>query len=171
MALGALLVIVLISGCGSAGDRGATVPAGTGIVERVIDGDTVELRIGGSVESVRLIGLDTPESVARNVPDQCFGAEAAEALRQLLPPGTEVDLRRDVEGRDHYGRLLLYVHRALDGLFINHWLLDNGYADSVSYEPNTSYEADFQRTARSAQAAGLGLWSACDGPDQPLDPP
>lgn len=160
----------VISGCASARDRAPTVPSHRGIVERVIDGDTVELRIAGSVESVRLIGLDTPESVARNVPDQCFGAEASEALRQLLPPGTEVDLRRDVEGRDHYGRLLLYLHRASDDLFINHWLLENGYADSVSYEPNTSYEIDFDRTARSARSAGRGLWGACDGPDQPLDP-
>ena len=139
-------------------------------VERVIDGDTIDLRIGSVTERVRLIGIDTPESVAPHIPDQCFGAEATSALAELLPAGTEVDISRDVEARDRYGRLLLYLHRADDGLFVNHWLVASGFAAAVSYEPNTTHRIVLAEAERQATAARVGLWGTCDGPDQPLDP-
>lgn len=157
------------------GDRTATnetsdssTPLEVADVEWVVDGDTVDLLIDGQSERVRLIGIDTPESVSRTVPEQCFGAEATDALRGLLPVGTQVRIQRDVESRDRYDRLLLYLHRAEDGLFVNRWLIENGFADAVSYRPNTTYQADFAQAMHVAKADGVGLWSVCDGPDQPL---
>ncbi|MEM7340664.1 MAG: thermonuclease family protein [Actinomycetota bacterium] len=136
----------------------------------MIDGDTVDLRFASGVEPVRLLGIDTPETVARTVPVQCFGAEATDALTALLPPGTAVVVSRDVEARDHYDRLLLYLYRAEDGVFVNEWMVAHGYAEAVSYAPNTTHEIALVRAEARAKANGHGLWSACDGPDQPLDP-
>ena len=85
--------------------------------------------VGGVEENVRLIGIDTPESVARDRPDECFGAEAPQRLAELLPPGTVVRLTRDVEPRDVYDRLLAYVQRRPDGLFVNAAQVGDGYAD------------------------------------------
>ncbi len=136
----------------------------------MIDGDTVDLRIGSTTERVRLLGIDTPESVATHVPDQCFGTEASAALAQLLPIGTSVDVSRDTEARDRYGRLLLYLNRSDDGLFVNEWLVANGFAEAVFYEPNTTHRPLLNQAQRQATADGVGLWGHCDGPDQPLDP-
>ena len=144
-------------------------PLTTAVVERVIDGDTIDVRLGGVVERVRLIGVDAPESVARNVPVQCFGAEASAALSELLPAGTVVEIERDVEARDRYGRLLLYVHRADDGVFVNGWLIDSGLAEAVSYEPNVANETDLRGARQRAVRELVGLWAVCDGPDQPLE--
>src|SRR3546814_3636658 len=80
--------------------------ASLGVVVRSVDGDTLVVDVGGSREDVRLIGIDTPESVARDRPVECFGPEAKEHMAELLPAGTAVRLERDVEARDRYGRLL-----------------------------------------------------------------
>jgi micrococcal nuclease len=142
--------------------------AGRATVVRVIDGDTVVVALSGAAETVRLIGIDTPESVARDRPDECFGAEASRRLGDLLPPGTEVRLTRDVEPRDVYDRLLAYVHRRSDGLFANLAQVADGYAEARHYPPNTAHRAELERAERDARGAGLGLWSACGGTDVPL---
>jgi micrococcal nuclease len=141
---------------------------GEAVVVRVVDGDTVVVAVGRAEESVRLIGIDTPESVARDRPDECFGAEAAQRLAELLPPGTVVRLTRDVEPRDVYDRLLAYVQREPDGLFVNAAQVSDGYAVAKDYPPNTTYRADLERAERAARAAGRGLWPACGGADTPL---
>ncbi len=151
----------------TASEASSTVD-GLSSVEYVVDGDTLDVVIGGQTERVRLIGVDAPESVSRETPDQCFGAEASSALRTLLPEGTEVRLSKDAEARDRYGRLLAYVHRADDDLFVNQWLLDGGFADAVFFEPNTTYRSPFTEARDAAKRAGVGLWAACTGPDQPL---
>jgi micrococcal nuclease len=151
-----------------AGPRPAT---GQATVVRVVDGDTVVVDLGGTEESVRLIGIDTPESVARDRPDECFGAEASERLQALLPVGTAVRLTRDVEPRDVYDRLLAYVHRSADGLLVNAAQVAEGFAEAKHYPPNTAYRADFERAERAAREGGLGLWAACGGPDVALDAP
>lgn len=138
------------------------------VVDFVIDGDTVVLRFGDVTEHARLIGIDTPETVSRSVPVQCYGAEASNATKGLLPPGTEVSVTRDVEARDRYGRLLVYLHRSSDDLFINLWLVENGFADVMFFEPNTTLVASFESAKRDARANGVGLWGSCEGPDQPL---
>lgn len=157
-----------------AGLRRGTTAAGSSLgaatVVRVVDGDTVVVDVGGTEEPVRLIGIDTPESVARDRPDECFGAEASARLESLLPPGTAVQLTRDVEPRDMYDRLLAYVQRSGDGLFVNAAQVADGYAEAKDYPPNTTYRDDFERAERAARQAGLGLWSACGGPDVALTP-
>ena len=93
-------------------DEPALAPNAT--VERVVDGDTIVVELQGQRERVRLLGIDTPESVAEDRPDQCYGAEAGAYLTDLLPVGTDVALVRDVEPRDQYDRLLAYVVRTDD---------------------------------------------------------
>ncbi len=159
---------MLLCGCPGVSDEADASPD-VAEVEFVIDGDTVDVIIAGEEERVRLIGIDTPESVSRNVPVQCYGKEASDALTGLLPPGTELRIERDAEARDRFGRLLLYLYRADDGLFVNQWLLEQGFADTMFFEPNTTFEGPFTRARNDARADGLGLWSACDGPDQPLE--
>jgi micrococcal nuclease len=142
-------------------------PPGAATVITVVDGDTVELDFAGVMERVRLLGVDAPESVHPSVPVQCFGVEASAGLATLLPPGTAVRVERDVEPRDRYDRLLLYLYRLHDDLFVNRWLVQEGLADTLFYEPNTTL-ADPLREARSAaRSERAGLWGACDGPDQP----
>ena len=138
-------------------------------VERVVDGDTISVMIGDRLESVRLIGIDTPESVAPTRPVQCFGREASLHLEAMLPAGTEITLVRDVEARDAYDRLLGYVVRSGDGLFVNLELVAAGYAAVLNYPPNDYYADVLARAEADAVAAGRGLWSACGGPDVPLD--
>ena len=138
-------------------------------VERVVDGDTISVMIGDRLEMVRLIGIDTPESVAPTRPVQCFGKEASLHLEAMLPSGTEITLVRDVEARDVYDRLLGYVVRSRDGLFVNLELVAAGYAAVLNYPPNDYYADVLARAEADAVAAGRGLWSACGGPDVPLD--
>ena len=134
----------------------------------VVDGDTVELQFDSGRERVRLLGIDAPESVHPSVPVQCFGPEAAAELARLLPAGAEVRVERDAQARDRYDRLLLYLYRSDDGLFVNRWLVDNGLADTAFYEPNTTRAAELRQARSAARAASAGLWGHCDGPDQPL---
>ncbi|HET6950114.1 MAG TPA: thermonuclease family protein [Acidimicrobiales bacterium] len=148
-----------------------TDPPGRAVVVRVVDGDTVVLDLGGYEEPARLIGIDTPESVAPGRPVECYGAEASARLGELLPAGTPVDVARDVEPRDRYDRLLVYLHRATDGLFVNAAQVEDGYAEARDYPPNTTFRADFTRAEHTARAAGRGLWGACGGPDVALGPP
>ena len=138
-----------------------TLDASSATVKQVIDGDTIEIRIGGKTESIRLIGIDTPETKHPTKPVQCFGPEASEFMRQLLPKGTVVRLERDVEARDRFGRLLLYVYRMPDNMFINYELAAQGYAETLSIEPNTMHQSDFSRAVAQARTNKLGLWKAC----------
>ena len=139
------------------------------VVERIVDGDTIIARIGERSETVRLIGLDAPESVAPTRPVQCYGKEASGFLEAVLPAGTEITLLRDVEARDVYDRLLGYVVRSSDGLFVNLELVAAGYAAVLSYPPNDHYADVLDRAQAEAVVSGRGLWSACGGPDVPLD--
>jgi micrococcal nuclease len=138
---------------------------------RPVDGDTVIVKIGSHRESVRFIGIDTPESVAPTRPVECFGVEAKHRMAELLPAGTRVTLERDVEARDKYGRLLAYVHRADDGLFVNLAMVEEGLAESSPFPPNTAHQADFEQAEAAAKAAKLGLWPACGSTDVAVGPP
>ena len=166
----ALAALALRLEGGAAGGSSDAATAGMATVVRVVDGDTVVVDVGGTEESVRLIGIDTPESVARDRPNECFGAEASARLESLLPAGTAVVLTRDVEPRDLYDRLLAYIQRRSDGLFVNAAQVADGYAEAKDYPPNTAYRDDFEAAERTARAAGRGLWSACGGPDVTLPP-
>lgn len=135
--------------------------AANATVERVVDGDTIVADVGGSRERVRLIGIDTPESVKPNSPVECYGKEASAHTKELLPEGTRIRLVLDVEERDRYGRLLAYVYRASDGEFVNLALAADGYAGLLTYPPNVAHVEDFRAAVRSAREQNLGLWSAC----------
>jgi micrococcal nuclease len=147
---------------------GTQGPAGLATVVEVIDGDTLAVELAGADEHVRLIGIDTPETVAPDRPDECFGAEASHHLADLAPPGTDLRLERDVEARDQYDRLLAYAYRARDGLFLNLAQVTGGFAEPLAYPPNTAHRAEFERAARDARVAGAGLWAACGSADVPL---
>ena len=130
-------------------------------VVRVVDGDTVHLLLGDTEETVRLIGIDTPETHRPGTPLQCFGPEATRFTTALLPRGTRVRLERDVEARDRYGRLLGYVIRADDGLFVNFELARQGFAHAYTYPPNIAHADEFVAAAGQARDEQRGLWSGC----------
>lgn len=135
--------------------------AGRAEVVRVVDGDTIVVRIDGQEEKVRLIGIDTPESVDPRKPVECFGKEASRHTSELLPEGTQVRLVRDVEARDRYKRLLAYVYREQDGLFVNLALAADGFAQQATYPPNVAHVEDFSAAVSSARDNKVGLWATC----------
>jgi micrococcal nuclease len=147
--------------------HGFAAARGTATVARLVDGDTLVLHIGDRDERVRLIGIDTPETKDPRKPVQCYGKEASAQLAALVPPGTAVRVERDAEARDRYGRLLLYVWRVDDGLFVNLRLAQDGAAVQLSIPPNTAHAADFARAVGEARQARRGLWGTCGGPGKP----
>jgi micrococcal nuclease len=163
----AFVALVALSGCSMVrpGAAAPTGPPGEATVVRPVDGDTVVVRMGGAEESVRLIGIDTPESVSRQRPVECFGPEAKHRTAELLPAGTRVRLERDVEARDAYDRLLAYVVRSDDGVLVNLLLVSEGYAESARFAPNVAHQAELDRAEADAKAAGRGLWPTCGGTD------
>jgi micrococcal nuclease len=159
-----VVVVVLLSDGAEPRDDRAPQPqpreTARGVVDRVVDGDTikVELEDSSTVESVRYIGVDTPETVKPGTPVQCFGEQASE-LNGDLVAGEVVELQFDQELRDRYGRLLAYVF--VGETLINAELLRRGYARTLEIEPNTSRAERFARLELEAGEAGRGLWSAC----------
>jgi micrococcal nuclease len=143
-------------------ERGAADAAGglRGRVVRITDGDTIRVALPGRVERVRYIGIDTPEEVKPDTPVQCFARRAA-AENGRLVAGREVRLVLDVEPRDRFGRLLAYVFRAGDGLFVNDALVRGGYARTLTIPPNVRFAVRFRALAARARRAHRGLWSAC----------
>ena len=117
--------------------------------------------MNGRTERVRLIGIDTPETKKPNTPVECFGPEATDRIKELLPVGTPVLVQRDVEARDPYGRLLGYVYRSSDRLFVNEDLIVNGYARPLSIAPNTAFTAQFADQSQLARSSRAGLWGEC----------
>lgn len=145
------------------------------VVVRVVDGDTIVVEIEGRVDGpgageaplgseqrVRLIGIDTPESVRPGTPVECFGREASDAAKALLE-GETVRLIKDVEETDRYDRLLRYVY--LGEEMANARLVTNGYATAYTYPPNIRWSELFVQLQREARENDRGLWSpdACNG--------
>jgi micrococcal nuclease len=129
----------------------APVPHGSpSQVDRVIDGDTIDVWIGGRPERVRLIGINAAES------GECFSDEASAALADLVG-GEQVLLVPDRSERDQYGRLLRYVY--LDGLFVNEAMVEGGFALARRYEPDTARADDLERAQDGARSARRGLWA------------
>lgn len=140
-------------------EREETGPAAaSAAVERVVDGDTIEARVGGEIEDVRLIGVDTPETVKPGAPVECFGPQASRFTHRLLD-GRRVRLVFGAERRDAYGRLLAYVH--LGRLFVNATLLRRGLARTLTIPPNDRFAPRFRRLELRAARSGRGLWGAC----------
>lgn len=150
---------------------GLTRPEGlpTGQVVNVVDGDTVDVRVNGQVERVRLIGIDTPESVDPRQTVECFGREAAAKAAELLA-GQTVLLEADGSqaDRDRFGRLLRYLWLP-DGRMANYELIDQGYAFEYTFAVPYRYQAQFKAAEARARAEGRGLWSpaTCNGQRNP----
>lgn len=142
-------------------------------VTDVVDGDTLKINMGGTVETLRLIGIDTPETVDPRKPVQCFGTEASNRAKALLS-GQKVSIEADStqDTRDKYGRLLVYIYRD-DGLFFNKAMVADGYAYEYTYDKPYKYQAEFKAAQLAAQNAGKGLWSSttCNGKADPVTQP
>lgn len=154
LAAAVLLILRPWEGGGAAGGP-ASAPA---FVTRVVDGDTIEARVGGRIEDVRYIGVDTPETVKPDTPVQCFGPRAS-TFNHRLVERRRVRLVFGVERRDAYGRLLAYVH--LGHVFVNASLVRKGLARSLTIPPNDRFAPLFRRLEKRAARAGKGLWGAC----------
>lgn len=136
----ALVLTILSPGCNRVSEDAA-------LVTRIIDGDTVEIE--GSIR-VRYIGIDTPEI------GEPYYLEAKKANLNLVG-GKRIQLEKDVEDKDEYGRLLRYVW--VDGIMVNAELVRLGYAYSYSYPPNLKYQAHLLQLEREAREQKRGLWT------------
>ncbi len=126
-------------------------------VVRVVDGDTVRLQISKNEESVRLLNIDTPETVDPLRPIQEYGREASDFLKSLLKPGTTVLYQYDVEKRDRYDRLLVHLY-VEDGTWINALMIRAGYAQVLTISPNVRAAELFKELQRKARDENIGLW-------------
>lgn len=146
----------------------------TGTVTRVVDGDTVDVRVDAKVERIRIIGLDTPETVDPRKAVQCFGREASAHAKELLPLGTVVTLESDPtqDTRDRYGRMLAFVlFETEPGITANFTevMIAGGYGHHYVYRRPSIYADAFGAAQDYAQSWGLGLWGAdtCAGQAYP----
>jgi micrococcal nuclease len=129
-------------------------------VDFVIDGDTIVL---ADDTHVRLIGIDTPEVAGPYTDAECFGRKASDFAKRLLPRGEEVELELDVEQTDRHDRLLAYVYRARDGLFVNAEMVRKGFALTLTVPPNVEHADELRTLAQRARARERGLWERCEG--------
>jgi endonuclease YncB( thermonuclease family) len=132
-------------------------------VERVVDGDTIELNTG---QKVRYIGIDTPETKHPSKPVQCFGKEASKKNTELVE-GKDVLMEKDVSNTDRYGRLLRYIYlpnpdATDEAIFVNEYLVEQGYAHLLTYPPDVKYDQLLRSAETQAREEGKGLWSACN---------
>ncbi|HYT26189.1 MAG TPA: thermonuclease family protein [Actinomycetota bacterium] len=132
--------------------------AATALVERVVDGDTFVAVVGGRRDRVRVIGVDTPETVAPGRPVERYGRQASAFAKHWLT-GATVRLAGDVESRDRYGRLLAYVWLA-DGTFWNALLAAEGYGQQLTIPPNLAFAELLGRLVAEARSHHRGLWAA-----------
>lgn len=129
------------------------------IVTKVVDGDTIDIDLDGKTERIRMIGLNTPETVDPRKPVECFGEEASARAKELLAD-RKVKLQADAtqSERDKYSRLLRYVWRD-DGLFFNLEMIKQGYGYEYTYDLPYQYQAEFKAAQKYAERNKLGLWA------------
>ena len=146
----------------------------TGTVTRVVDGDTVDVRVNGKVERIRIIGLDTPETVDPRKAVQCFGREASARAKELMPTGSEVIVESDPtqDTRDRYGRMLAHIFVHLDAetdVSFALQMIAEGFAHHYVYRVPSIYAADYGYAQREAMASQRGLWApdTCAGQAYP----
>ena len=128
-------------------------------IVRVIDGDTVIVRMGGKDETLRLIGINTPETVDPRRPVECFGIEASNKAKEILT-GKSFRLEADniVGQRDKYGRLLRYLFLE-DGTNFNKMMINEGYAYEYTFDLPYEYQDEFKQAEKDAREAKVGLWA------------
>jgi micrococcal nuclease len=131
-------------------------------VRKVVDGDTIELEDG---QKVRYIGMDTPETKHPKKSVQCYGREASAKNKELVE-GKQILMEKDVSETDRYGRLLRYIYlpnpKASDeAIFVNEYLVEQGYARLLTYPPDIKYNEILQAAEKTARKQNKGLWSSC----------
>jgi len=134
-------------------------------VIKIVDGDTIKVDIGGSIETVRMIGIDTPEIKDPRKTVQCFGKEASERTKELLENKmVRLDADSTQTDRDKYSRLLRYIYLE-NGTFINKKLIAEGYAFEYTYQIPYIYQEEFKVAQQLAETNNLGLWNenSCGG--------
>ncbi len=143
--------------------------SGQYLVVSVTDGDTFKVSINGTTETIRLIGVDTPETVHPTEPVECFGREASNKTKAALT-GAFVSFEQDpTQGeRDKYGRLLVYTYLS-DGTNFNKLLIEEGYAYEYTYNAPYKYQEEFKSAQREAELNKRGLWA--DGVCEKKQPP
>ena len=159
------------------GRPAATISPAPGMaarVTRVVDGDTLKASVAGRTETVRVIGLDTPESVKPGTPVECFALRASAEAERLLPIGTAIRLESDPTqaARDRYGRLLAHVWLA-DGTLYAEQMIRGGFGIHYVYGGVPSmYASRLAAAEDAAQVALRGLWSpaTCAGNDHTTVP-
>ncbi len=142
----------------------------TTTVIRIVDGDTLKVRYWGKEESIRLIGIDTPESRVNKKTKRdakrsgqdiktivAMGKRATEYVESLVKPGDLITIEFDVQQRDRYGRLLGYVFLS-NGKMLNEEIVKAGYANVMTIPPNVKYKDRFLRAYREARESKRGLW-------------
>lgn len=152
---GILLILVFIKNNSTVQQPSPSIDDNFIKVIKIIDGDTIEIE---GDKSVRYIGIDAPESVDPRRPIQCFGKQASDFNRNLVE-GKLVRLEKDISQTDKYGRLLRYVY--MDQIFVNDYLVRQGYAMASSFPPDVKYQQQFREAQREARENNRGLWSAC----------
>ena len=161
------IIIAVEAGTGQALDDAVTIAT----VDRIVDGDTIDITWPtGATASVRLIGVDTPETVqlgSAQLPfsptgeTECYGPETSDYVKTLLPEGAQIRLQFDRQRLDSYRRTLAYVYTADGNQMINALLLENGYARVLIVGPNSQHAALFYSLEDQAKAEERGLWEAC----------
>ena len=136
-------------------------PTVNATILKVIDGDTVTVKIARKKETLRLIGVDTPETVHPTKGVECFGPEASNFTKLTLKKDLQVRLVRDVEARDRYQRLLVYIYLQ-DGTMFNLILVEQGFARAMNIEPNSAFATEFAMREAEARTQQIGLWGACE---------
>lgn len=184
--VGGLTLILFVGALVNAGsyDPGVQAPTGSApqtasisdavaevsyAVTRVVDGDTLKIDKEGEEVTVRLIGVDTPESVDPRKPVQCYALAASDRTKQLMQ-GARITLEfDDSQGeQDKYGRVLAYVRRT-DGTFLNEALIREGFAYEYTYNDAYKYQVAFKAAEQEAREQKRGLWAddACEKPTMP----
>lgn len=155
-----LSIFLTLSGGWSIGDMAKELVAATttATVVEVIDGDTIDVLVGGERERVRYIGIDTPEFDYEAGVAKCYAAEA-KATNVGLVSGKEVQLVKDVSERDDYGRLLRYVY--VEDVAVGESLVRAGMARTLRIEPDVSRHHVLKDAEKKARAEGAGRWGAC----------
>ena len=133
------------------------------LVIKVFDGDTFQINYNGEKVSVRMVGIDTPETIDPRRPIGCFGKNASGETKRLIE-GKEVLLTKDISDMDKYNRLLRYVYLPLsesDNLFVNDYLVRQGFAKAYTYPPDVKFNERFLEAEKEARENLRGLWGEC----------
>lgn len=130
------------------------------LVTKVLDGDTFQIKIDKQIQTIRMLGIDTPETVDPRKAPQCFGREASDKTKELLNKhSVRLGIDQTQTVLDKFGRIIAYVYRD-DDLFINQYLLEYGYAREYTYNLKYEKQKDFKELEKKAKKEKLGLWGS-----------